>query len=126
MAPPLGTLAYLYVASARFDEDLAYYRDTLGAEIVWSFTAFGARVAAARVSEGPLLLIADHRKAPNVLPVYAVDDLDATERELRARGWAPHGERFEIPDGPCYLFNDPSGNELAVYGNVRPRALERE
>lgn len=124
MRPPLGALTYLYVGSARFDEDLRYYRDIIGAEVVWNFAEFGARVAALRVSDGPLLLIADHRAAPSCLPVFAVEDLDATERELRARGWAPHGERFEIPDGPCYLFKDPSGNEVAVYGNVRPRALE--
>ena len=124
MALPLGRLAYLYVGTSDFDADLRYYRDTLGAEVVWSFAAFGARVAAFRVSEGPLLLVADHRPAPSCLPVYAVEDLDATERELRGRGWTPEGGRFGIPDGPCLLFHDASGNALAVFGDERPRALE--
>lgn len=124
MSLPLGRLAYLYVGTSDFDADLAYYRDTLGAEVVWSFAAFGARVAAFRVSEGPLLLVADHRPAPSCLPVYAVEDLDATEKGLRARGWRPEGERFGIPDGPCLLFHDASGNALAVFGDERPRALE--
>lgn len=127
MPPPLGTLAYLYVGTSDFEADLRYYRDVLGADVVWNLRGFGARVAAFRVSAtGPLVLVADHRKAPSCLPVYAVDDLDATEALLRSRGWRPDGERFEVPDGPCLLFHDASGNELAVMGNERPRALERD
>ena len=45
-APPLGDLKYLYVGTSRFDEDLVFYRDVLGAEEVWNFEEFGARVAA--------------------------------------------------------------------------------
>lgn len=122
-SPPLGRLAYLYAGSADFDADLAYYRDVVGAEVVWNFSAFGARVAALRLAEGPLWLVADHRPAPSVLPVFAVGDLDAAERDLTARGWTAEGPRFEIPDGPCVLFKDPSGNGLALYGDVRPNAL---
>lgn len=121
---PLGRLTYLYLGTADFERDLAWWRDVVGAPLVWSFEAFGAKVAALRVSEGPLLLLADHRPAPSLLPVYAVDDLDAAERDLRARGWRPEGPRFGIPDGPCVLFRDPSGNEFALYGDERPGALE--
>jgi hypothetical protein len=46
MTPPLGTLAYLYLGTADFDRDCAYYAGVLGAERVWAFHAFGARVAA--------------------------------------------------------------------------------
>ena len=120
---PLGHLAYLYVGTSRFDEDLAYYRDVIGAELLWSFARFGARVAAFRVAAGPPLLIADHRPAPSCLPVFAVPELEATVRALEARGWRPEAGPFEIPDGPCYLFRDRSGNQLAVLGNVRPDAL---
>lgn len=123
MTLPLGRLAYLYVGTSTFEADVAYWRDAVGAPLVWNLTGFGARVAAFRVSEGPLLLIADHRKAPSVLPVYAVPDLDAAERMLSARGWMPEGGRFEIPDGPCVLFHDKSGNEFALFGDVRPGAL---
>lgn len=124
---PLGRLEYLYVGSADVAADLAYYVETLGAEVVWDFTDFGTRVAGLRLWEqGPMLLVAGHRPAPSMLPVFAVPDLDAAERDLRARGWAPEGPRFGIPDGDCYLFKDPSGNEMAIYEDSRPRALERE
>ena len=122
-APPLGDLKYLYVGTSRFDEDLEFYRDVLGAEEVWNFEEFGARVAAFRVAAGPLLLIADHRPAPSCLPVFGVDDLDAAVAGLKARGWRADSGPFGIPDGPCYLFSDRSGNQLAIFGNVRPDAL---
>ena len=125
--PPLGRLEYLYVASGDVERDLAYYRDVLGAEVVWDFREFGTRVAAVRLSERPpLYVLAGHRTPPSVLPIFAVEDLAATERTLRARGWEPEGVAFEVPDGPCYLFKDPSGNELVVLGFERPHALERE
>ena len=56
MAYALGTLKYLYVGSSRFPEDVAYWKDVIGAETVWSFEKFGARVAAFRVADGPLWL----------------------------------------------------------------------
>lgn len=124
---PLGRLEYLYVGSADVAKDLAYYVDVLGAEVVWDFSDFGTRVAGVRLfTEGPMVLIAGHRHAPSVLPVFHVDDLDKTEKELRQKGWKPEGPRFGIPDGDCYLFKDPSGNEMALYENSRPHALERE
>jgi hypothetical protein len=124
--PPLGRLEYLYVASADVARDLEYYSKTLGAEVVWDFSEFGTRVAAVRLSDRPpLYIIAGHRTPPNVLPIFAVPDLAAAEKALRKRGWKPEGTSFEVPDGPCYLFKDPSGNELAILGFVRPHALER-
>ncbi len=65
METPLGRLVYLYVGSANLEGDLAYYRDVIGAAVVWHFRHFGAQVAALRVGAGPLLLLADHRPAPS-------------------------------------------------------------
>jgi hypothetical protein len=123
--PPLGDLKYLYVGTSRFDDDLKYYRDVIGADEVWNFEEFGARVAALRVATGPLLLIADHRPAPSCLPVFGVDDLDEAVAGLESRGWRADSGPFGIPDGPCYLFSDRSRNQLAIFGNVRPDALSR-
>jgi Glyoxalase/Bleomycin resistance protein/Dioxygenase superfamily len=120
---PLGELKYLYLGTSRFDEDLHYYEAVLGAEKVWHFHKFGARVAAFRVAEGPLLLIADHRPSPSCLPVFAVGNLKTTVAELESRGWRAEEGPFGIPDGPCYLFKDATGNQLAVFGNERPDAL---
>ena len=115
--PPLGDLKYLYVGTSRFEDDLEYYRDVVGRR--------NPRVAALRVATGPLLLIADHGPAPSCLPVFGVDDLDAAVGRLQSRGWRADSGPFGIPDGPCYLFSDRSGNQLAIFGNVRPDALSR-
>jgi predicted enzyme related to lactoylglutathione lyase len=124
MDTPFKALRFLYVGSADFERDFAYYHDTLAAERVWHFEAFDANVAAFRLGDGPLLLLADHRPAPSCLPVYEVTDLKATARTLKQRGWKPEGRRFEIPNGPCYVFHDPSGNPFAIFEDVRPGAME--
>jgi predicted enzyme related to lactoylglutathione lyase len=123
MPGPLGLLKYLYVGTGDFAKDFAYYKDTLGARVVWNHEGFGARVAAFDVAQGPLVLVADHRPAPSCMPVFAVEDLKATVKELKKRGWKPLAGPFEIPDGPCYTFEDASGNPYAVFGNERPDAL---
>src|SRR4029079_6588119 len=122
---PLGDLKYLYLGTAKFDEDVAFYGSVIGAETVWNFAHVGARVASLKVSKGPRLIVADHRPSPSCLPVFGVDDLDATVAELKSRKWKPESGPIEIPDGPCYLFRDRSGNQLAVFGNVRPNMLAR-
>jgi predicted enzyme related to lactoylglutathione lyase len=121
----LGKLAYLYVGTADFARDCAYYEAVLGAERVWVFDAFGAKVAAFRLCKGPLLLLADHRPAPSCMPVIAVADLDAAAAVLEVRGWRSEGEAFEVPNGPCRRFVDPSGNPYALLQNDRPDAMER-
>lgn len=123
---PFGRLEYLYLGSKDVAKDLAYYKDVLGAEVVWDFSDFGTRVAGVRLfADGPMVLIAGHRHSPSLLPVFHVEDLDKTEKELRKKGWTPEGPRFGIPDGDCYLFKDASGNEWAIYEDTRPHALER-
>jgi len=126
VALPFGPLRFLYIGTDDTERDAAWYRDVIGARLRWRHQAFGADVAALEVGPGPLVLLADHRKAPSVMPIFEVEDLKATAKALKARGWKPKGARFEIPNGPCYVFEDPSGNEWAVFEDVRPGALEGE
>src|SRR5687768_13806220 len=74
MAGPFGPLRYLYVGSSDVAADLAAWTKA-GAQVVWDKAGFGTRVAAVRVGEGPLWLVAGHRPAPSVLPIFAVPDL---------------------------------------------------
>lgn len=123
MAPPFGRLAFLYVGTKDLDRDLGYYTNVLGAKVLWNYREFGAQVASVRLSEGPQFILADHHPSPSVLPIFEVRDLKATSKGLRAHGWKPEGRSFEIPPGPCFLFQDPSGNELAIFENLRPEAM---
>ena len=118
-----GPLRFLYVGSADFDADLRYYRDSLGAELVWNRKAFGARVAALRVGTGPLLVLADHRPAPSCLPIFEVDDFEEAMKDLERRGNTPDKGPLEIPNGPCAIFKDKSGNEFAIFQDVRPNVM---
>ena len=125
MKPSTWFLRFLYIGTADFDRDLAHYREILGARLVWHFEHFGAKVAAVSMGEGPLLLLADHRPAPSCMPVFQVENLAAAARALKARGWRPLGSRFEIPNGPCLRFDDPSGNPFALFEDQRPEAMPR-
>ena len=123
MAAPFGKLGFLYVGTTNISRDLEYYVNVLGAEKLWHYHEFGAQVAALRLCEGPFYLLADHRKAPSILPLFEVPDVRASAKALKARGWKPEGRSFEIPPGPCYVFKDPSGNELGIFENVRPGVM---
>ena len=123
MKPPFGPLRFLYVGTKDTGRDLKFYEEQLGAKKLWRFQEFGADVAAVRLGDGPLVLLADHRHAPSVLPIYEVDDLAAAAKELKKRGWKPKGAKVEIPNGPCYVFEDPSGNEYALFEDVRPNVF---
>jgi predicted enzyme related to lactoylglutathione lyase len=119
-----GRLVYLYVGSADVEADLSLYRDRLGGELAWRFRSGGTEVAAVRLGEGPLVLLADHRPAPSVLQIWAVPDLDGEVAKLKAAGWNGELTEVEVPDGPCVILADPSGNEIALMDQVRPGVLE--
>jgi catechol 2,3-dioxygenase-like lactoylglutathione lyase family enzyme len=116
-------LVYLYCGSADVEADLSFYRDSLGGELVWRFQAFNADVAAVRLGDGPLVLLADHRPAPSVMPIFAVTELVAAEAALKAAGYAGTKTQVEVPDGPALVLRDPSGNEVALLHRVRPNAM---
>ena len=120
-----GRLRYLYMGTSNVQKDVDYYTKVLGANKIWDISSFGTRVAALQLGEGPLLLLADHRPAPSCILIFQVDDLEAVSKALRQKGWKPEGERFEIPEGPCYRFSDPSGNPLALLEITRPNVLGR-
>lgn len=119
-----AALAYLYCGSGDVDNDLGFYRDGLGAELMWRFGEEETTVAAVRLGNGPPVLLATHRPVPSVLPIWAVDNLDAAMESLKASGWSGPEHRVEIPDGPCSVLKDPSGNEIGLLQRTRPEAAE--
>jgi predicted enzyme related to lactoylglutathione lyase len=121
----LGAPAYLYVGVDDIERAIAFYEQALGAELVWHFRRFGTQVAGVRVSPtGPMVLLAEHRPAPSCLPIWTVQDLDATVARLAAAGFADRGETAGTPDGPVHVLQDPDGNELGLLQQVVPNALE--
>ena len=119
-------LAYIYIGTSDFVADRKFYKEILGAKLVWEFENFGAKVAAFDLCGEPYLLIADHVHAPSKRLIYEVENIDKAAKEWKAKGWKADGSKFEVPDGPCLNFKDKSGNEYAIMEMARPHALEKE
>jgi hypothetical protein len=119
------SLDYLYVPAQEIEASIRYYTEQLSGKLVWKIHAFGAWVAAIRLSQsGPMVLLADHLHGETPILIYRVADLESTVAALRARGWTPESGPFEIPNGPCYTFRDPTGVRLAIYENQRSEVAE--
>ena len=106
---------FLYMPSRDVARDLGFYRDVLGAEIVFAIAAFGTRVAQVKLTDaGPRLLLAGHMEGEAPVVLHRVDDLEATVAELRDRGATIEAE-FGFPHGPAAELRTPGGQRLAFY-----------
>lgn len=119
-------LVYIYTGTNNYSADYHFYKNILGAKLIWEFENFGAKVAAFDLCGEPYTLIADHVHAPSKRLIYEVENINAVTEELKSRGWKPDGKKFEVPDGPCINFNDESGNEYAIIQMTRSHVLEKE
>ncbi len=117
-------LRYLYVGSADTGRDVGAWLAVPGAVMRWRFRHFGADVAAVDLGAPPIVLLADHRPAGSVLPIYTVEDLDACTDALSARGWQIETRSAGTPEGPVAVLRDPSGNQLALLRVDRPGAMD--
>ena len=119
-------LIYIYIGTSNYSADYNFYRNVLGAQLIWEFEDFGAKVVAFNLCGEPYLLIADHVHAPGKRLIYEVSNIDVAAKDLTERGWKADGAKFEVPDGPCLNFKDESGNEYAILEMTRPFVLEKE
>jgi hypothetical protein len=119
-------LRYLYVGSTDTEMDTAAWLRLPGARLEWRFRHFGADVAAIDLGSPPRVLIADHRPPGSVLPIYAVDDLDATIALLDGQGWTIEVGPMGTPEGlVCVLRPGAgSGGAIAILRVDRPEAME--
>jgi predicted enzyme related to lactoylglutathione lyase len=115
------SLDYIYVPAPDVDAAEQFYTGALGGELRWRIRDGRVTVAAVRLSAtGPLVLLASHLAAHKTILIYRVEDLQSARQQLLDAGWTDLDEPFEIPQGPCLVFRDPGGQQLAVYERVRP------
>jgi len=117
-------LRHLYIGTADTERDVAAWLALPGARLRWRFQHFGADVAAIDLGTRPLVVLADHRPPGSLLPIYAVDDLDAVSARLSTEGWTVEMGPMGTPEGPACVLADASGNSLALLRVDRPEAME--
>ena len=116
----IEALDVLYVPSADVEADVRFYRDVLGASVVFTIEAMGTRVAEVAIgTHGPRVVIADHLPGDAPILLHRVSDLDETLAECATRGLQAE-RRVELPLGPCATFRSPGGQRLGLYELTRP------
>jgi hypothetical protein len=120
----LESFDFVYMPSRDPAAELAWFEQTLGAEVVFAIEAFGTRVAMLQLGEGPPLLLAGHLAGERPIFVFRVESLNAAAAELQAGG-AEVSPEFGIPHGPIREVEAPGGHRLAIYQLTRPEVAER-
>lgn len=99
--------------------DIAAMKAFYTAAFGWSYVDYGPRYAAITGAgvDGGFDADAGARGPSNqgVLVILYSDDLGASEAAVKAAGGVVTVPIFEFPGGRRFHFNDPSGNELAVW-----------
>jgi catechol 2,3-dioxygenase-like lactoylglutathione lyase family enzyme len=118
----IESLDIVYAPSRDAAADLAFYRDVLGARVVFAIEAMGTRVAEVELGPGgPRLVLAEHLRGEAPVLLHRVADLQAALAALEARGLRLES-RVELPLGPCATFRTPGGQRLGLYERTRPEA----
>ncbi len=108
---------YVELPGDDFDALEAFYSATFG----WSFTDYGPEYRS--FSDGSLSggfyksTLQSKRDAGAALIVVYADDLEATRDAVIANKGKIHTEIFSFPGGRRFHFEDPHGNELAVWSS---------
>ena len=107
-----GKIDYVEMPAGDLPATKAFYATAFG----WSFTDYGPEYAA--MSEGlDGGFYANHAEAvAKPLVILYATDLEAMEARIVAAGAAIVRPIFSFPGGRRFHFTDPSGNELAVWG----------
>ena len=104
---------YIEISVRDMDAAKLFYTSAFG----WQFNEYGpgyAGIQGAGREMGGLALSEDVKPGGPLVILYS-SDLDATLERVRAAGGAVVKEPFSFPGGRRFHFQDPSGNELAVW-----------
>jgi predicted enzyme related to lactoylglutathione lyase len=111
-------LDYIEFAVDDLERAKSFYADAVG----WSFNDYGPGYAGIRDprSEGAELggLSAEPvaTRGEGILALLRTTDADAALERVLAAGATIHTEMYDFPGGRRFLFRDPFGNVLGIYG----------
>lgn len=107
----MARLNYLELPVGEVPALKAFYGQAFG----WAFTDFGPSYAATMTGDTDVGLDGDAQGRTQLLPVIAVDDLEATLAAVEAAGGTVTVPIFAFPGGRRFHFRDPQGHELAAW-----------
>ena len=108
----MARLDYVELPAADVAASRSFYERAFG----WSMTQFAPTYAATTTGDTDIGLDGDAGERPKApLPVIQVKDLEATQRSVEAAGGKILKPITPFPGGRRFHFQDPSGNELAVW-----------
>jgi hypothetical protein len=107
-----GKIDYVELAAEDLPAQTAFYAQAFG----WTFQAYGPDYQAfgEGLDGGFYKPDAENPKKPPLVVLYA-HDLEAMEARVKAAGGAITAPIFSFPGGRRFHFQDPAGNELAVW-----------
>lgn len=106
-------ISALWLPVSDMQRAVAFYRDSLGLQVLeqhddWSEVTAGDQRIGLNASESPV-------GEGGAVIAFAVDDIEATIKQLKDEGVEFSGELSEHPWGQIAPFKDPDGNDLQVY-----------
>lgn len=106
---------YIEFAVKDLAKTKSFYSQLLG----WRFEDFGPDYSS--FSDGRLaggFYTSDDVRPGGALIVIYASDLDAKKKRVQELGGTITRDTFEFPGGKRFHFSDPSGHELAFWGNI--------
>jgi predicted enzyme related to lactoylglutathione lyase len=106
-----GKIDYVELPGGDMGATKAFYAQAFG----WSFQDYGPEYQAFNEGlDGGFYTEADAPPKPPLVILYA-NDLEAMEAKVKAAGGVISTPIFSFPGGRRFHFQDPAGNELAVW-----------
>ena len=104
---------YIEISVRDMADSQRFYREAFG----WQFNDYGDAYAGIRKGGGEAggLRVEETVSTGGPLVILYSNDLEATFAAVKAAGATIAKEIFEFPGGRRFHFEDPSGNELAVW-----------
>ena len=108
-------LQYVEFASPDLEATRKFYKTVFN----WKFESWGEEYISfsGKYVDGGFFL--GEVKSGSTLPVIYSDDLKGSRDNIKAAGGSITKEIFSFPGGQRFHFNDTTGNELAVWTEIK-------
>ena len=108
----MSRICFVELPAKNIAETKTFYSQAFG----WSLTDFGSAYSCTMTGDVDVGLQGDRTKATSSpLAVIAVDNLEQAQAAVQKAGGRITKPTFSFPGGSRFHFQDPSGNELAVF-----------